>query len=533
MKLFSLSLTRPSLILLVSFLIILFDNVALMRALLGSYPLTPGNIAFLVSLMLLLVSLLALLLNLVSTQYTTKPVLMTVLLIAAVIAYFMNTYNIMIDETMIQNMLETNPAEASDLLTTRLLAYILFLGVLPASLVYSINIVQRDFYKELKSSLLSLLAYSACIVLLVAAFSAHYATFFREHKHLRLYINPLAGLYAAGHYALLDNNPAAIALEPIGLDAKIPETDTDRELIILVIGETARADHFSLNGYEKETNPLLKQENIINFSNVYSCGTTTAVSVPCMFSRLSRHDYSDSIAKSTENILDVLKRAGVNILWRDNNSDSKSVALRATFEDYKSPATNTICDPECRDEGMLVGLEEYIDSHPTGDILIILHAMGSHGPAYYKRYPEAFEKFVPVCRTNLLEDCTTEEIANTYDNTILYTDYFLSRVIHFLKQHDDTFEAAMLYMSDHGESLGESGMYLHGMPYFIAPGAQTRVPAIAWFSDSFEIDTRALREKADHEFSHDHLFHTLLGSMEVETSVYDKHHDILAGEWNP
>ena len=533
MKISSLSLSRHTLILLVSSFIILFDNLALFRVLQATYPLTPANTAFLVSLLILLICLLAILLGLVCTRHTTRPVLMSLLLVASVAAYFMNSFNIVIDETMIQNTLETNPAEATDLLTLKLLAYIVVLGVVPALFVYSIDIKYGSIYHGIKLRLLSLLAYSACIVLMVSVFSAHYATFFREHKHLRLYINPIAGLYAAAHYALLDTNPSDITLEPIGLDAAIPQTDTDRELIILVIGETARADHFSLNGYTKETNPLLKQENIINFSNVYSCGTSTAVSVPCMFSSLSRHDYTDSIAKSTENILDVLQHAGVNILWRDNNSDSKSVALRSSFEDFKSPAVNTICDIECRDEGMLVGLDQYIKDHPSGDILIILHQMGSHGPAYYKRYPQAFEQFVPVCKTNQLEDCTTQEIENTYDNTILYTDYFLSRVINFLKAYSSTFEAGMLYMSDHGESLGERGLYLHGMPYFIAPDAQTRVPAIAWFSDSFEIDSQALREKSGLEFSHDHLFHTLLGSMEVETSVYNKKLDLLASKWNP
>jgi lipid A ethanolaminephosphotransferase len=245
-----------------------------------------------------------------------------------------------------------------------------------------------------------------------------------------------------------------------------------------------------------------------------------------MFSNLTRNGYSESKAESTYNILDVLNIAGVNILWRDNNSNSKGVADRVTYEDYKTPENNTICDDECRDEGMLVGLQEYIDSKETGDILIILHQMGNHGPAYYKRYPKAFEYFTPVCKTNQLENCTSEEINNAYDNAILYTDYFLSKVINLLKQNKE-FETAMFYISDHGESLGENNLYLHGLPYFMAPDAQTHVPAIMWLGENFKIDRDTLKKTATKEYSQDNIFHTLLGLFEVETGLYDSNMDII------
>ena len=300
----------------------------------------------------------------------------------------------------------------------------------------------------------------------------------------------------------------------------------------MVVGEAARADRFSLNGYSKETNPLLKQEkDVINFSNMYSCGTATAESVPCMFSIFDRADYDYKKGKSTENILDVLKNTNkVQILWRDNNSDSKGVALRVDFEDYRTSQTNTICDDvECRDEGMLVGLDEYIKKHKDKDILIVLHQMGNHGPAYYKRYPKEFEKFTPVCKTNQLEQCTQEEVSNAYDNAILYTDYFLSKVINFLKPYSNTHETAMLYMSDHGESLGENGIYLHGLPYFMAPDEQKHISSLIWFGDEFknDMDMEKLNSYKNKQFSQDNLFHTLLGLFEVETGVYKKDMDIL------
>jgi lipid A ethanolaminephosphotransferase len=248
-----------------------------------------------------------------------------------------------------------------------------------------------------------------------------------------------------------------------------------------------------------------------------------------MFSYLERNNYSDKKAKSTENILDVLARGGVKVLWRDNNSSSKGVADRVLYQNYRSPATNTMCDGECRDEGMLVGLQDFIDQQEAGDILIVLHQMGNHGPAYSKRYPEAFEKFTPVCRTNQLEECQQEEIGNAYDNAILYTDYFLKQTIELLKENDGKFQPALIYMSDHGESLGENGLYLHGMPYFMAPDTQKHVGALMWFGESVKpyINAELIKKTVDNDFSHDYLFHTLLGFMQVQTSIYEEQKDIL------
>jgi lipid A ethanolaminephosphotransferase len=242
---------------------------------------------------------------------------------------------------------------------------------------------------------------------------------------------------------------------------------------------------------------------------------------------LDKDDYSIAKAAELENLLDVLSHAGVNVLWRDNNSSSKGVADRVAYESFKHAGSNTICDPECRDEGMLVGLQAYIDKHKSGNILIVLHQMGNHGPAYYKRYPETFKKFTPVCATNQLEDCSVAEINNAYDNAILYTDYFLKKVIDLLKANNQAFETTMLYASDHGESLGENGLYLHGMPYLFAPQAQTHVPALFWVGDGNEgIDKARLRRIQHERFSHDNLFHTVLGVMGVQTTVYDESMDI-------
>ena len=247
-----------------------------------------------------------------------------------------------------------------------------------------------------------------------------------------------------------------------------------------------------------------------------------------MFSNFPRDLFDERKGESNENLLDVLQHAGVHVLWRDNNSDSKGVATRVLYQDYKQRSINSMCDDiECRDEGMLVGLQDYINAQQQGDVVIVLHQMGNHGPAYYKRYPAAFERFTPTCQTNQLDECTNEEISNAYDNTVLYTDYFLQKVISLLKDNTSRFETAMVYMSDHGESLGEYGIYLHGLPYAMAPDNQKHIASVLWFGDSFKIDKKALQQKVNQPFSHANLFHTMLGLMEIETAVYNKNMDII------
>ena len=444
----------------------------------------------------------------------------------------MNTYHVIIDDEMIRNTLQTDLAESSDLFSLPLLFYFVCLGVLPAYIVYRVPVAYRHFKSELFGKLKTILLSLGIIALLLFLNNKHYASFFREHKPLRYTTNPLYWIYSTGKYISLTYNSGSDILKPMGEDATIPSDTQPPKLVVMVVGEAARADHFSLNGYKRETNPKLKKEDIINFGHFYSCGTSTAVSVPCMFSLLDRADYSYKKGRSQENVIDVLKHTGkVALLWRDNNSDSKGVALRIPYEDFKSPDRNTLCtDGECRDVGMLEGLDAFIAKHKRKHILIILHQMGNHGPAYYKRYPRAFEHFVPVCRTNQLEACSREEIANAYDNAILYTDYFLSKIIAFLKKYDKKYQTSMIYIADHGESLGEKGLYLHGLPYFIAPDAQKHVGALMWFGTQSQhyLPIARLKQIADRHFSHDNLSQTLLGLFGVQSRIYRKEKDIFA-----
>jgi len=529
-------LARPwspeALIVAVALFVVVFANTAFFTEAVKTYPLDGENITrnlpFLVSLFFYVAGLFTILLSLLCHRTFLKPLLVFFLVLASVIAYFAGEYGTVFDHRMIENILETDVSEASDLVSAPLLLYLLILGILPAFLVAKASVERRPW----KQALLARTRLAGCALVMVLAiyftFSAQYASMFRMQRHLWVQLNPTQALSSAVKLARISLKSRKLPHVIMGADAMTPPKDPDRELVVMVVGETARADHFSLNGYARETNPRLAKEKVYSFPDFWSCGTSTAESLPCMFSHMTRGDYDKPHAKATDNALDILKRAGVSILWRDNNSSSKDVANRIAYEAFHGPDRNPVCDIECRDEGMLDGLQDYIEAHPTGDILIVLHAMGNHGPAYYKRYPASFEKFRPVCKTNDLGACSHEEIVNGYDNAILYTDYVLSRVIRLLKDNDDNFETAMFYVSDHGESLGESGIYLHGLPWFIAPDEQKHVAAVMWFGRNFDKEPIArLGEHRKDNLSHDNIFHTLLGLFELRTDTYDVKLDLL------
>lgn len=169
---------------------------------------------------------------------------------------------------------------------------------------------------------------------------------------------------------------------------------------------------------------------------------------------------------------------------------------------------------------------------PGRDVAIVLHQLGNHGPAYYRRYPPAFRRFLPTCDTSELRSCTREQIVNTYDNAILYTDDLLAKAIGFLKAQQRRYDTVLLYLSDHGESLGELGLYLHGLPYAIAPSTQTAVPMILWVSEGFQrqmsLQANCLRQQGRAPASHDNLFHSLVGLLSIRTPVYREERDLFA-----
>ncbi|WP_263260203.1 phosphoethanolamine--lipid A transferase [Pseudomonas sp. RIT-PI-S] len=455
-----------------------------------------------------------------------KPVLSLVAISAAAAAYFMNDYGVAIDTVMFQNVVETNPGEVAALLSAKMFAYVVLLGLLPAALIWLWPV---RYAPPLRGLLHKLGVAALATLLLLAAVAAFYSTYgplLRQEDKLTHFINPTNFIYAGiklGKERLGVRQVAAV--QAIGTDAVQAAAGGRKRLMIFVVGETARADHFALNGYGRNTNPELSHLDVLDYTQVHSCGTSTAVSVPCMFSMFGRKDYSDKKGKTTEGLLDVLQHAGVKVLWVENNSDCKGTCLRSPHRDIPKNQPSPFCDGHnCLDEALLEGLQADIDKL-DGDAVIFLHSDGSHGPEYYERYPPALERFTPVCHTNQLGSCSSEALANVYDNSILYTDHFLAQVVGLLKANQGRFDTAMWYVSDHGESLGENGLYLHAAPYAIAPEAQKHVPMVLWFGQGTLTDARVSREclaarRDDADLSHDFVFHSVLGLFGVQTQVY-------------
>lgn len=489
---------------------------------------------FVASFFVFLAALLNFCLSLTAIRYLLKPVAILLLLTASLVSYFMDSYGVVIDRTMVQNIVETDIAEVGDLFSLRLILYFIGLGVIPALIIQRIPLHYHTAWSQLGRSAASAAISLAVFVMVALPFYADYASFFRNNHQISMLLTPSNSIYAAYKYLASKENQNA-PIRPIGLDATRykPTVQVDKKsLLVLVVGETARAQNFSLNGYQRQTNPLLSKDGVINFTNAHSCGTSTAISVPCMFSRLKREEYNGATAKGEENMLDVVHHAGLEVLWRDNNSGCKGLCDRVRGQRSNAFLSPELCPKgKCFDEAMLTGLDLYL-RQLNSDAVIVLHEQGSHGPAYYKRYPQSFEIFKPVCRSNQLQNCSTRTVVNTYDNTILYTDYFLHRVIQFLKERSDEYNTAMLYLSDHGESLGENNIYLHGMPYFIAPEEQTHVPFILWLSQGFakveDIDSGCLSRHSNAPVSHDNLFHSILGLLDIQTNLYDKEEDIFS-----
>lgn len=494
----------------------------------------PGSWRLLASAALAIAGLHAILLGCVLNRWTVKPLLALLLVTTATAAYFAEHYAVYLDPGMIRNVLRTDTAEASELLTPGLVLSITLMGVVPAILVGWIRIKTYAWKQSLVRRMMFLLsAVALTAVALVVSFDG-LSSLMRNERSLRYLVAPGNYLVSLARVLGEDARVVNAPRHVVGADARLVahEPSTKPRFLVIVVGETVRAQNWGLNGYPRQTTPRLSTLDVVNFKDVTACGSNTEVSVPCMFSAMGRRNYDQARIKSSESLLHVLDHAGIKVFWRDNQAGCKGVCEGLAFESFHAAHAGPLCDGQgCRDEVMLQGLHGAIDEN-TGNAVVVLHQLGNHGPSYYKRYPPSFRHFVPDCRSAELGNCSREEIVNAYDNAILATDDFLAKAIGMLEQ-DESHDTALIYVSDHGESLGEGNLYLHGFPYAIAPDTQIKVPMLAWFSkgmqDSAGIDMRCARQRADKPASHDNLFHTVLGVMQVQTRDYVRELDLLTG----
>ena len=508
----------------------------LAAALHGRERLAPATWGFGLALLVLLIAVHFLLLALVSNRWTVKPVLALLVIVTAVAAHYMSRFGVYLDPSMLRNVMRTDVSEARELLAPALWLHLLLYAGLPLLLLWRVRIVNRSWPRATLVRLGAVgLALAAGVAALLSVFQPM-ASLMRNHREVRYLVTPANLVWSLGAVAAADARGAAVPRQPIGLDAKPGPSWAQRsrpQLVVLVVGETARAINWGLNGYARQTTPQLATQPVINFSDVTSCGTNTEVSLPCMFAPVGRRNYDEARIRGSEGLLHVLARAGVGVHWRDNQSGCKGVCDGLPNDTVQGLNAPGLCsDGRCLDEGLAYGLDQRL-AKAQGVQLLVLHQLGNHGPSYFRRYPKAFARFAPACENDDLQRCTRDEIVNAYDNALLYTDHLLAQLLTQLRAQEARVDSALIYVSDHGESLGEKGLFLHGMPFAIAPAEQTKVPMVMWLSSGLQqtlgLDLDCLRQRATKPASHDHLFHTLLGLADVHTALYEAAFDLTQG----
>jgi lipid A ethanolaminephosphotransferase len=517
--------TNQLLLVTCSYLALILNLPFLTKASTAIAALENYNIFFLISLPFFLLSLMLFLQGLLAFRWITKPILILTVTVSALIFYATVTYGIVFDYGMVQNTFETDTAEALSYVNFYALGFFIIFAALPCWFIYSVKLTYKPFLKELITRLKLLSASLAFAFLVASLFYSNYASVGRNNKDIANYIIPYKMVdssykFIRNHYfypplkfQVLDTNPLII------------RGNNKKHVTVMVLGETARAMSFSLNGYSKDTNRYTEKQGVVSFSNMTSCGTATAVSVPCMFSRLDKDNYDKRIATAQQNVVDIIHLAGADVLWISNNNGScKGVCTRVKSEQVATDISNSLCDGEyCYDEALLKPLRAKLKNITHENTLIVLHMIGSHGPTYFKRYPKDKRIFTPDCQRSDIQNCTQDELVNTYDNTIAYTDFVLSKVINEMATlaEEQAMETSVLYISDHGESLGEKGVYLHGLPYAFSPEEQTHIPMIYW-NDKQQTDFNlsCLAQMSDAPLTHDNVFDTLLSIMSIQSKAY-------------
>lgn len=481
------------------------------------------------------VSLTFLVVTLPAVRRLQRPVLAFLVILASVTSFYQDRLGVMIDRDMVQNALTTTMNEGRHLVTAGFALHFGLRAVPGLFLVFWPRLRRAPPLRAALGWAGLALGAAAVTVGLLASDLKNLSTTLRGRRDLVGSLQPLAPLTGTLRYIRMMTRAGTVTAQPFGRDAvkgALLAAESKPVLLVIVAGETARAQNWSLGGYERDTNPELARRDILYYSDVTSCASATATALPCMFSPLTRSEYSYEAGLGTENLLDVLSHAGFHVEWWDNNTGDKHVADRLDVHMMDARDDAAACAAgECTDAVFLPRLRALVESM-TQDTVVVLHQIGSHGPSYWLRYPPGDEVFTPACHTEELGDCTNDEIVNAYDNTIRFTDRFLASVIDLLGA-SGRIVPAMIYVSDHGESLGEGGLYLHGAPWYMAPAEQVKVPMVLWLSPAFRatlgLDAGCLAARRAEPLSHDNLFSTVLGLLDIDTSVRDAALDLSEG----
>ena len=456
-------------------------------------------------------ALLMLVLNFMIAMLLTKPLRMVGRAIIAIsliangaALYFINTFEVLLTRDVMGNLFNTRASEATGFVSVDMFLYIILLGVLPALYVLCRRVDYGKGKTLAKGVGFSLLGVIALVVVNIN----NVLWIDRNATKIGALIMPWSYIAnSARHF----HHQKMINREEIHLpDATF--TSDDPSVVVLVIGESARRENFSLYGYERETNPLLKEDGVKAYvANASATSTTQAVKAILDHKRV----------KGLYEILpNYMYRNGVDVVWRTTNWGEPPLHIEKYRNASKLRAQYP--DADSRYDGILLeGLREEIEASTNNKLLVVIHTSTSHGPTYNKKYPAEFEAFTPVCTTVEMAKAERSELINAYDNTILYTDYLLHSVIEVLRTVEDR-ECAMIYISDHGESLGEGNIYMHGMvAASMAPKEQIEIPFIVWQGDN----SRPLKEFE--EVGHYHIFHSVMDYLDMESEFYNEEFSVF------
>ena len=494
-------------VLLMSFLNFLFFHFPFFTFVFNNLDYKSFNgITIIISLIMLMLVLNAFVFYLIFflSTYTGKFLLIIFFIISSVAVYFINTYSVIIDESMIGNILNTKYEESSSFFSIKLLFYVIIFGIIPSIYIIKVNIIKVEWKQFLKTISFALLF----ILFLIIVNASNVLWIDKNSKTLGGLAMPWS--YSVNLSLFYTHQYKKNQKEILLPNATIK--DNQKSVVVLVIGESARSQNFSLYGYPKNTNPLLSKIPNVSHFNATSCATYTTAGVKGIL----EHTHTDDLYEILPNYL---FRNNVEVIWRTSNWGEPPVHIK----NYQDRA---ILMPNCKGEGcnydeiLLSGLKEQIETSTKNKILVVLHTSTSHGPTYSQKYPPQFETFKPVCNTVELGKCSHTELINAYDNTIVYTDYILSKVIEDLKQLKK-YQSTMIFVSDHGESLGENNLYMHGLPLSIAPKEQYEIPFIVWVSDNSK------QLKPNNMLSQNHVFHSVLNFLGIQTTIYDEKMNIF------
>lgn len=417
--------------------------------------------------------------------------------------YFINTYNVLLDDSMMGNFWNTQYSEASGFFSWSMVLYIIVLGLLPTLYICSVKLKNSGF-----KHFFATLGFTLGSILLVVGGNTQNFTWIDKNA-------PIIGSlllpwsYVANSIRWHNQQKKANAKEILLPDATL--ADNSKKAVVLVIGESARRDHFSLYGYPRNTNPLLATIPHLTALQARSNATYTTAGVKAILDSQESDDLYEILPN-------YLYRTGVDVTWRSTNWGEPPLHIEKI---YTATALQQNCEPYCHyDHILLPQLKETIENSTSNKVLIVLHTSTSHGPQYNTKYPAEFETFTPVCSSVELAHCTQQELINAYDNTIVYTDYLLHNIIEQLQLVTD-FETTLLFVSDHGESLGENGLYMHGVPMAFAPKEQYEIPFLVWTSSADR------KIKNVQEIDQHYVFHSVLKFLDVQSPVYKEEKSIF------